>query len=748
MVSPPHTGPTGPTGPAGPVGPAGPAGPAGSSEQGSEDHLWDYVAVVLRHRRFALAIFLTATSVATIRTLLTRPVYQATAQILIDRENPNVLTFKDVTEVNSQRDDYLQTQYSLLQSRSLARRVVEALNLLQDPEFGGPRDPEEAKAAAKAAPGDSPLMEGAINGVLGRIRINPAKGSRLVGIGCEAFRPDLAMNIANKLSQLYITQTLEFRYQISSDAGEWLGGQVDQQRRKVEEGTQELQKLKEREGIVNIEERRVLVAQKLNQLGSSLTQARTDRLTKEALYHQMRNATSPEDLTEVLHDQVVSQLRMEQTMLENRQGQLLEKYLDQHPEVVKVRRQIEETKKRIASEAQRVIRSAENDYKAAAAQEATLAAAVEAAKGENEELGSRSGHYDAVKRDVDAARSVLNSLTARHKETDVAQELNVSNIRIVDPAVLPTAPIRPNRSRDVLTGVLLGLALAIGCAFFLEYLDNTVKTPDDVRTHLGAPLLGIVPETGKVAADLIVQKSNTQSVFNEAYRVVRTALNYSWPNIAPRILLVTSTAPGEGKTLTSTNLALTLASAEGKVLILDADLRRPQVHTLLRGKRTPGLSDVLVGKAKPSEAIQVLAGGLSLLPAGTTVPSPADLITGQAMRGFLEGLRGVYSWIVIDTPPVGAVAEPLILAPLADGVIVVVGAEMVPRKAVGTTLERIKESGARLLGVVLNRARIERHGYYYGRYYGHYYGHDYGHYGQRREGERANVASIAAKRRG
>ena len=180
--------------------------------------------------------------------------------------------------------------------------------------------------------------------------------------------------------------------------------------------------------------------------------------------------------------------------------------------------------------------------------------------------------------------------------------------------------------------------------------------------------------------------------------------------------------------MTSVNLSPP-RSAEGKVLLIDADLRRPQAHTLLRAKRTPGLSDVLVGKAKPSEAIHVFAGGHSLLPAGTTVPSPADLVTGQAMRGFLEGLRGVYSWIVIDTPPVGAVSEPLILGPLADGVIVVVGAEMVPRKAVATTIERVRESGARLLGVVLNRARVERHGYYYGRYYGHYYGH-YGHYGQ------------------
>src|SRR4051812_23235431 len=262
--------------------------PPGPAEPPAEDHLWDYLAVVLRHRKFALAIFLTATCVATIRTLLTRPVYMATAQILIEHETPNVLTFKDVTEVDAARDDYYQTQYRLMQSRSLARRVVESLNLLQDPEFGGPRAPEQVQAALAAAPGASPVMEGAIDGVLGRLRINAAKGTRIVGIGAEAFRPDLAMNIANKLSVLYIEQTNEQRYQTSSEAGQWLGSQIDQQRKRVEEGTQELQKLKEREGIVNIEERRTLLAQKLNQLGTALTETRTARINKEALYRQMR----------------------------------------------------------------------------------------------------------------------------------------------------------------------------------------------------------------------------------------------------------------------------------------------------------------------------------------------------------------------------------------------------------------------------------------------------------------------------
>jgi capsular exopolysaccharide synthesis family protein len=318
---------------------------------------------------------------------------------------------------------------------------------------------------------------------------------------------------------------------------------------------------------------------------------------------------------------------------------------------------------------------------------------------------------------------------SRSKQTDVASELKSTNIRVVDPAVVPASPVRPKKLRDIMLGILLGAFLSIGLAFFLEYLDNTLKTPDDVRQYLGAPLLGVVPElTSAEHPNLVVLNTDLDQRFIEGYRVVRTALNYSWPEPGAHIITVTSTAPGEGKTLTAVNLAMTLAAQEGRTLLIDADLRKPTTHALVRAKRTPGLSDILVGKAKASEAIQqkLKDTNLAYLPSGTTVPSPADLLTNRTMRGLLEGLRKFYDWIIIDTPPVGAVSEPLILAPLTDGVVVVTGAEMVPRKAVLHTLERLHDTGARILGVVLNRAQVDKHSYYYSHYYGHYYGQYYG----------------------
>jgi capsular exopolysaccharide synthesis family protein len=710
-----------------------------SLPQQEQRHLLDYFDAVLRRKGIVLAVLIAVSAWFAVRSFMTRSVYQASVQILIDRDKQNVLTFKEVTEVDAARDDYYQTQYKLLQSRSLARRVVEGLNLLQDPEFGGPRSPEVVQAALGAQPGDSPVMEGAIDGVIGRLNVQPVKNSRLVAVSVEAFRPELAAQIANELSRRFIEQTLEFRYQTSSEATKWLSQQLDDQRQKVAAAEAALQKLKEREGIVNVEERRTLLDAKLQQLGSNLTALKTTRLEKEALWRQMRSAPNPEENPAVMSNPVVQQLRVDLANLERQQSQLLERYLDQHPEVVKVRNQIAETRKRIAAEAQRVIRAAENDYKAAAAQEASIAAALEQAKDEALDISSRAGEYDTRKRELLASQEVLDSLMSRLKQTDVSTELKASNIRIVDPAVVPRAPIRPNRQRDVLFGVLMGLMASIGLAFFLEYLDNTLKSPEDVREHLGVPLLGVIGEMESKNPGPVLLGPRPVGSFAEGYRVLRTALDYSWSDKGPRVIVVTSTSPGEGKTLTSINLALTLASADGKVLLVDGDLRKPQVHSVLKMSKRPGLSDVLVGQAKVSEAVQAVPNThLSLLTAGTHVPSPADLMTTQVLDGLVQGLRNVYNWIVIDSPPVAAVADALILARATDGVVVVAGAEMVPRAAVRHTLERVHEAGARILGVVLNRAQNRRRPY--GSYYGHYYGHYYGRYPQ--EAGPAKVTNI------
>jgi polysaccharide biosynthesis transport protein len=680
-----------------------------------EKHLRDYWFVILRRRRVVTAVFLAVVAAFAVRAFVTTPVYQATVQLLIDPGDPNVVSFKDVNEVVNARDDYYQTQYKLLQSRALARKVLEGLNLLALPQFGGPRTPQEIELLKASPPGENAAVELAIDQFLLKVKVNAVKNSRLVGVSVEFPKPELAAQIANKLAELYIGQTLEFRYQTSAEAGQWLGGQADEQKKKLSAAQAALEQLKERDGLVNIEERRTLLEQRLKDLGATLDSLHAQTLQKRALYDQMRSTRNPEDLPGVMSSPFVQSMNIELASLQRDEQMLLQKYMEQHPEVLRVRNQIADTKRKIRDQAGQVISAAENDYKASAAQESSVSGALEAAKAEALDLSRRAVQYDTMKREVDSQQQVLDTIITRHNQTDVTQDLKASNIRIVDPASVPAVPIRPKRVEDILIGIILGAGLSVGLAFFLDYLDSTLKTPDDVRVHLAAPLLAVIAETennDQQAGGRVLLTGQAQGPFIEGYRLLRTSINYSFTEQAPRTLLVTSTAPGEGKTLTSINLALTLAAMDGNVLLIDCDLRKPQGHVVLKAKRGPGLADVLTGKSNTQDATQKIPGTtLSFMGSGTNAPSPSDLLTVASLKRVLEGLRGQYTWVIVDSPPLAAVSDALILAPLTDGVVVVAGAEMVPRKAVRHSLERIGESGARLLGIVLNRAQVERHSY-------------------------------------
>lgn len=686
-----------------------------------ESWLSEQRQLVTRHWRLVSVVFVSVLAAVMLWSLLTRPVYQGHVRILIERENPRVLSFKEVAEVDSARDDYFQTQYKLLQSRALVRKVLEDINLFKEQEFGGPHSDAEVRAARASAPGQSALMDETIDRVLRRLSVVPEKYTRLVSVKFESYTPDVAAQVANSLARLYIAQTLEFRYETSAEAGKWLAGQIQDQRAKVEQLEAAQQRLKEHQGITNIEERRSLLAQKLKELGSAATTLKTMRLEKEAVHRQMKSTSSPEELPDVIRNPVVQALRIELGTLGRKEAQLAEKYLDQHPELVQVRKQIEDTGARLMAEAQRVVQAAENEFRTAQAQEASVLSALETVKAEADDLARRSVQYDTRKRELDAANAVLGSVLSRAKETDVSQELRASNIRIVDPATVPRRPIRPNRSQDFVLSLVLGLGVSLGFVLLFDHLDASIKTVDDVRRVVATPLLAVIPEAEKTLSGNLLLGRNADrpsDFFFEGYRVLRTALQYCWSDPGSRVVLVTSTLPGEGKTLTSVNLARSLAAMQARVLLVDCDLRKPQIHTLLERPRTPGLSDVLVGKVELEDAIYNDPGTtFDVLFAGAPVPSPADILTGASVKVLVEGFRARYDWILFDTAPVGAVADPLILAPHTDGALVVICAELVHRSAARETVRRLMGARVRVLGALLNRTRREQHSYYYHSYY-------------------------------
>lgn len=679
-------------------------------------HVRDYWNVVRRRRGLAALVFLMIMAAGAARVVLLRPVYQATAQILIERYIPSVLEFDQRSLPSQAWDDFYQTQYRLLQSRLLARQVVERLALLDDREFGGPRSTQEVEEAKHAAPGASPVMEQTIDSFLGRLTIDPIRDSQIVSVSVRAERPGLAAQVVNTLAEVYIQQTLDFRYRVSTEAGSWLANEADQQARKVQAAEQALQEFKEKEGLVSIDERRTLVEQKLKDLGSALTAAKTRRLRKEALYTEMQQAANPEELPGVLESPLVQGLQAELANLERQSAQLAARgFLAQHPEAVRLRQQIDATRQKIALEAQRVVHAARNDYDAAASEEARVAGALEAAKNESLELAKRGVRYDALKRDLVASQNLSDQLTARQKQTDVVREIRASNVHVVDPAVVPHDPVRPRPARDLALTLLLGLVCAIAAAFVRDYLDTSVGRPRDVR-RLGLPLLGVIPET-TARSNPLVARGQRREAFAEGYRVLRASLQAPQDGHG-QVLMVTSTLAGEGKSLTSVNLALTLAGSEERVLLIDADLRRPALHTLLHAKAVPGLVEAMLDASALPRAIRRAEGTrLSFLPCGTPLErSPADLLASGAMRDLVARLRGQYDRIVLDTPPAGAIADPLVLSRLADGVLVVAHSGKVSRGELLHVLDRLANAGAPLWGVILNRARPDRHGYDYGPY--------------------------------
>ena len=663
----------------------------------------DYWAVVHRWRYLVGAVTLLITGAAVLHALLARPVYRASAEILIARQVPQVLEFRDIVGVDSQSwgDEYHLTQLKLIESRSLARRVVEKLGLAHDPEFAG-----EA--------GEPASIERVVDSFQGRVDARRVEHSQIISVTFEASRAELAARAANTLAETFIEEAVRMRAETAGQVSSWLGAQIEEQRGKVQAAQDALQRLSEETGIVNFEERRALLDQKLKQLGTHLTEGKARRLESEALHHAMSTVTDPHDLSMVIGNRTFQELGMDLSRLERKEAELLGSgHLDKHPDVVKVRAEIAQTRERLASAAAHIVKAAENDYKTAAAQEKELGRALEQAKAEALDLNRRGLRYEASKRDLEAGQAVLDSLLARSKQTGVAQELTASAIRIVDRAAVPPRPVGPRRRLIVALGLLLGLSAGIGLALLVDRLDPRIKTPHDVRARLGLPVLAVVPEAAPESARPILFGGDDS--LSEAYRVLRAALDHVWPAGEARTVALVSTACGEGKTVCAVNLALALAAREEEVVLVDGDLRRPQAHEMLAVSRTPGLTDVLAGRLTAAAAAQEVAGTrLRVIASGSAAARPAEALKPSSLRALVADLREKSRWVVFDTSPLGAVSDASTLAALSDGVVLVVAAEMTYWPAAAETLERLDQMGCHVLGVVLNRTRLERFPYGYG----------------------------------
>jgi capsular exopolysaccharide synthesis family protein len=716
-----------------------------------EVHLSDYLRVLYKRRWPAVTALLLVFVSATIYTFTATPVYSARVQILIEKEASNVVTFKEAVEQNQSTDDYYQTQYRILQSRALARRTLDSAQLWQHPQFADASDQSGDIGAVISAlrslrwsssnrveppsPNETKAESRAIDLFLSYVTVSPIRNSRLVDLSFESPDPALAARIANGMAKAYIEQNLEFKFLASKEASDWLAARLGEQRVQVEKSEQALQRYREQTtDAVSLEERQNIVIQKLADLSGAVTRAKTERIEKEAAYKQIRDLqnshASLDNLPAVLSNAFVQQQKAQLADLQRQQAQMSEKLGPNHPDMLKVGLAIRTADAKIQGETAKIVQAMQNDYQRALAQERSLAEALEQQKREALDLNRKGIEYSVLTRDANSNRQIFDSLMQRTKETGISGELKTSNIRVVDAAEVPRRPVSPNKRNNLLIALLGGSVLGVGLAFFFEYIDNRIKSPEELTRQLGMPCLGMIPAVfDSDAPGLLVNHRDVAPTFSESFRSVRTNVLFSSTQEGLRSLTVTSTAPSEGKTLVATNLAVALAQAGLRVLLIDADMRKPRVHSVFDQPKQPGLSDFLVGHAKVSETVRTTPQPrLWVMPAGTPPPNPSELLSSKRFADLVASLAPHFDWAIIDTPPIMAVTDSAIVGHLTTGVVFVVGAEMTNGSAAQHAVEQLSRGKARFLGAVLNRVDLKHHSYYYSRYYRREYNEYYGGY--------------------
>jgi capsular exopolysaccharide synthesis family protein len=580
-----------------------------------------------------------------------------------------------------------------------------------------------------------------------RLSVEPVKRSRLVAVSFESIDADLAARIVNTLASNYVEQSLEARWDATQKATEWISQQLLGLKARVEKSEEDLQKYARAHGLLFLEnvegKAENIVHQRLRQLQEELTRAQAARYEKESLY-RLAESGDTASLPGVADNKVLQDLAVRLAELRREHAQLLATFSDGYPRVKQLQSQMDEIAGVIASEQQRAAQRVVNEYHAAVRREALVRGAFEAQQQQADLVAERSVQYNILKREVETNKQLYEGLLQRLKEAGVSAGLKASNIRIVDPAEPPHKPVKPRVLLNLSLALVLGVLLGTGGAFLQEYLDNTLKTTEHVERLLRVPALALIPAAesangnrsllegwlnrgrgnGKARLPAVMPwhridlAGHDHSLLSEAFRGLRTSVLLSRPDRPPSSLLVTSAQPSEGKTTVASNLAISLTQLGERVLLVDADMRRPSQHRLFGLENDRGLVNFLTGQQDWRAVVRATpVESLDCLPCGPVPPNPAELLSSERMRKLLAEARGEYSFVVVDSPPLLSVADGRILATLVQGVILVVRGGVTPREMVQRAHGSVRTVGASVIGLVLNAVDIRGDDYYTYHYY-------------------------------
>lgn len=719
-------------------------------EGGGGLNLAHYWHIIVKHRLVVAAAVLIALVLGVALTLMTTPIYRATATIQIDREATRVVDIEGTEPMKGGDADFYQTQYALLQSRSLAERVVQRENLASDPDFMSQQGGSPLKKITglfrreKAEPAVSGTAEqrarSATARLVGGISIAPVRGSRLVNIVYESSNPEVAQRVVNAVAENYIGANLDRRFEGAGYARNFLEEKLATVKAQLEKSERDLVAYAQSQGIVNVSAMSSptggaadtaggsLAASDLVAMNTALTIAKGNRIAAEQRWNQARS--SGMSLPQIMANETVQGLRSTQATLQAQYQEKLQTYKPDFPLMVSLKAQIDAIEGQIAAEAQSVRQSVQAEYQLALRQEQELAGQVASLKGGVMDLRGRSIQYNILQREVDTNRSLYDGLLQRYKDIGVAGGIGANNISIVDRAQLPRAPYKPNLMNNLAVALGVGLLLGLAAAFALESLDETIKLPEDIEAKLGLPLMGAIPLLEK-GVSVEEAMADARSPLSEAYYSVRTALQFSTNDGVPRSLLVTSARPSEGKSTTATSLARNFAKLGMNVLLVDGDLRNPSLHRILRADSSAGITNYLTGSATMADLVQATdQPNLSFIPCGPLPPNPAELLAGATIRAMIAEAEGAFDLLVIDGPPVMGLADAPLLASAVAGTVLVIEAGQTRRGLAKAAIRRLALGNARILGGILSKFNVRSAGYGYGYGYGYgsayAYSYDYG----------------------
>lgn len=709
-----------------------------------------------------LAIFLVT---AILATSLTVPVYRSTAVVQINHETARILGIEDFEAAPRSWqgvEQFYQTQYEILRGRQLAEDVVARLEIYDHPELTGEIRQRSLVSELKALPSriaavfrgtpETDINRPAVTPeqqrsnairragayLRSRIQVTPRPNSRLVNVSVSSFDPAFAAQLANAVVEEYVRSTMQRRYDAGQEAREFLEEQLGEMRIALERADQNLIDFAQDNGVADLQERVEMAKSALRNLNDRLSTTQGDLVQMRAFRSLIENGRG-NDIRLVVNDQQIRELEGQRAELSTEYASLSQRFMDDYPAVVELRSRMDEIDAQIAERRETIINDVLAEYRNLEAEVTALQNAINEREAGILGLSQQGVQYNILRRDFETNRELYDGLLQRLKEIGVAAGAQENNIAVIDSALRAGSPYLPNIQRNLGLALLLGLAVGVGLALLLEFLDTTIRRTEDVEKLVGRPVLGLIPMVklreqrqktalGQKANDRAVSHYSEvfpKSAVSEAFRSLRTSLMFSTPQGMPKTILMTSPGPGDGKTTNVINLATVMAQNGSRVLIIDADLRKPRLHRDFSIPHAPGLTNRIAGVHddgnQSSSIVPTTVEGLFVMPSGNQAPNPAELLSSDRMRKIIAMAARAFDHVIIDTAPILGLADALVLSRSVDGVIMVAGAGKTTKDSIKASTRRLMQVQAPLLGVILNQVDLDSPDYaYYSSYYYNY----------------------------